>query len=58
MSAEEAAKAEQAAAQNLVSESVDALKDVANVLAGLTGAGVALTAEDVRRLPLEPKTTT
>ena len=53
MSAEEAAEAEQAAAQNLVTESVSALNDVANVLSGLTDAGVALTAEDVCRLPLE-----
>jgi len=56
MSAEEAAEAEQAAAQNLVTESVSALNDVANVLSGLTDAGVALTAEDVCRLPLESKT--
>jgi hypothetical protein len=56
MSAEEAAEAEQAAAQNLVTESVSALNDVANVLSGLTDAGVALTAEDVCRLLLESKT--
>lgn len=53
MSAEEAARAEQEAAQALVTESVDALNEVANVLSGLTEAGAALTAEDVCRLPLE-----
>lgn len=58
MSAEEVAKAEQAAAQNLVTESVSELNDISNVLSDLTDAGVALTAEDVCRLPLEPKTAT
>ena len=58
MSAEEEAKAEQAAAQNLVKSAASALNDVANVLSGLTDAGVALTAEDVWRLPLESKTAT
>ena len=56
MSAEEAARAEQEAAQELVTESVNALNEVANVLSGLTEAGAALTAEDVCRLPLESMT--